>query len=581
MTSPAPRDRRLRRYVAVWVALGTTAGAMTAWWLTTAPWPPARTSTLGVFAVVVAAALVAQWPVLSVFAGDQTQQESLDEAAAVAAFALLTPAWAVVVMALGALFRESIERTQALKAAFNVATPVVGAAAGAATYDLLVGPSPFGLRGLGAATAALAVYITVNEAAFAGLRLRLALAESATAAFADGMARRAGTAFAAGAMGLIGAGLLVEVPLVAPLLVVPILLVRARMLQRRDADLARIVEHDRLHRTVAGASDAIALLDADARVEVFNPAFEAMTGVTQADARGAPLDDLIDLEPSGTTVDAGHGYRSVTTADGRQRTVLVERSPLEGPDGVVSGSVVVVRDVTSVTELERVRDDLVSRISHELRTPLATVSGYLETVLLRWDDLDDDDRRGLLERAHAAGGRLGRLLSTLLVHAGIERTDLATQRRRIDLVGTVREVVCERTADLAVSVASPDGPVEAFADPGHVGMIVTALLDNARTYGAPPVSIEVVADERDAVVRVRDRGQGVAPAFAEELFEPFTQSSTGSRRTAQGLGLGLAVARGLAHANGGGLTYLPERSDPGACFELRLPRRDDASHDEP
>jgi CheY-like chemotaxis protein len=119
-----------------------------------------------------------------------------------------------------------------------------------------------------------------------------------------------------------------------------------------------------------------------------------------------------------------------------------------------------------------------------------------------------------------------------------------------------------------VVVAADPVPVE--ADRARLEQVIDNLLDNAAKYSAPgsPVRVEVDRLEREAVLRVRDRGIGLAPDHLERIFEPFTQLG---ERPAGGLGLGLGLARGLVREHGGTIVARSAGLGQGSEFEVRLP----------
>jgi PAS domain S-box-containing protein len=573
---------QLRRYVGAWVAvavLGLVAAVIGS--VVPAPWPPTRVGEPWLLAVVAVVALVISLTPVHILSKDVEHHEIAEEASLVLAIVLLQPGWALMVVVGAAAVAEVIERRLLIKKLYNLANPTLASLAAVAVYDVLAPADPFGGPGIGVVATALLTYLAVNWVGLAGLTLRLGGATTWLQALRGGLEARGVIAVTTGAIGLVGAYLLVEAPLLAPLLAAPLVVVRHRVHQRRRTELARLEDHERLQRTVAGASDGIALLDEIGRVEVWNPAIARLTGVPRDAALARPVEDVLRLVDDRDAVVGLAGAdasepRVLVRADGQRRTVRIDVSPVGAPGGRSSASVLVVRDVTAEVELERMREDLVSRVSHELRTPLAAVEGLLETVIVRWDELTEDDRRLLLTRAHRASQRLSRLVATLLIHARIERTMLAASPTTVELGAAVEELLEELRETLPVEVEHrrTDG-VLVRTDPDHVTRIVSGLLENAATYGRPPIVVETGMDGDLGTVVVHDHGDGVPAGFEAALFTPFAQASTGLRRTAQGLGLGLPIARGLAEANGGSVTLEPSRI--GARFVLRLPLRTDAA----
>ncbi len=114
----------------------------------------------------------------------------------------------------------------------------------------------------------------------------------------------------------------------------------------------------------------------------------------------------------------------------------------------------------------------------------------------------------------------------------------------------------------------------ARGDPRRTEQVLINLLDNARKYGAPPVSVEAAARNGHVIVSVLDRGAGIPAERAAEVFERFAQLDQGATRTSSGVGLGLALARGYVEAQGGTIGY-EALSGGGSKFTFSLPLHSD------
>lgn len=212
-----------------------------------------------------------------------------------------------------------------------------------------------------------------------------------------------------------------------------------------------------------------------------------------------------------------------------------------------------------------------SMIAHEVRTPVFTIEGYASLAQQHLDPETDAtalDHLAVIQR-HAA--RLQRLVSKALLASKLESRSEAVQARDVPLASFLPRIV----ADLHVDDVAIEGETDlvVVADPDHLEQILGNYLANAHAYGRPPVWIDVEADrEADperggaAVIRVCDRGPGVARAFVPDLFRSFHRGGAGG----SGAGLGLSIARELAELNGGDAWYEPV-APTGSSFVVRLP----------
>jgi signal transduction histidine kinase len=200
--------------------------------------------------------------------------------------------------------------------------------------------------------------------------------------------------------------------------------------------------------------------------------------------------------------------------------------------------------------------------SHELRTPLASLMGELELLLMR--PRGEAEMRDAAARALEELGSLSRLVEALLTLARADAGGLPMQPAELDL-GEVVKRAAEPYEPLRPLRWELDS-TRVRADPLWVGRIVANLVDNACKF--TPEGGVVTVTVRGRSVEVRDSGPGVPSSEAERIFERFYRG-VGARAGTSGFGLGLPLAREIAHALGGELKLVP--SDSGAVFRLDLP----------
>jgi signal transduction histidine kinase len=223
---------------------------------------------------------------------------------------------------------------------------------------------------------------------------------------------------------------------------------------------------------------------------------------------------------------------------------------------------------------ERSRQAFLGTASHELRTPLALLQATVELMdeALAAPEPDVDSARRGAATAGRQTRRLARLATDLLDLSRLDG-DVALRREPLDLHEVAAALHAEfgaraREAGVVLELAG-DG-ARAVGDETAVARILGILLDNALRYGAAGgvVTTTVVADGDHAVVRVADRGAGLAPGEQARVFGRFERGAAGERTP--GFGLGLAIGRELAQRMGGDLQAVA--AERGACFALTLPR---------
>lgn len=203
----------------------------------------------------------------------------------------------------------------------------------------------------------------------------------------------------------------------------------------------------------------------------------------------------------------------------------------------------------------------VADAAHELRTPLAGVQAIADAVLA--PDLPAPERERLTLLLLRESRRAGRLVDDLLVLARLD-AGLELRREPVDLFElAATEVERARLLAPTPTVTLTGGPAPTTGDAQRLGQVLANLLDNARRHAHTRIEVHVTPGE----VLVTDDGPGVPAADQERIFDRLVRLD--EARTDGGAGLGLAIARGIAEAHGGALTYA---TDPGAgaTFRLRL-----------
>jgi two-component system sensor histidine kinase MtrB len=218
--------------------------------------------------------------------------------------------------------------------------------------------------------------------------------------------------------------------------------------------------------------------------------------------------------------------------------------------------------------LDAAKSQFVALAAHELRAPAAIVAGAAETLDARGARLSDEQRRPLLELVHDGARRLTALVDQLVDLSRLDAAAITLRAERLRLRSRVEQLVDavarERRGDVEVAIP-PE--LEAVADATAFDRILANLLANALRHGGAPIVVSAAGGE-DVVVVVEDRGGGVAAELVPRLFDRFTRGD--ERAPHGGAGLGLAIARAYARAQGGDLVYEPA-SPHGARFRLTVP----------
>lgn len=236
-------------------------------------------------------------------------------------------------------------------------------------------------------------------------------------------------------------------------------------------------------------------------------------------------------------------------------------------------------------ELDKMKQDFVSKVTHELRSPLTSIRGYLDFLIHRDAGalVPKQEQYLLIIKNNAI--RLGRFVDNLLDVAKIEAHRMELSREPIDLhrmaheMGVLFRPQCEaKTIQLITDI--PTGIPPAWADADRLDEIFTNLLSNAIKFTPAGGRITMRVEPKGALLEVviQDTGDGIPPEALPKIFDKFEQVRTGKRSPVQvkGTGLGLTIVKGLVEAHGGTI-WAESEVGRGSAFHFTLPIASDGA----
>ncbi len=233
-------------------------------------------------------------------------------------------------------------------------------------------------------------------------------------------------------------------------------------------------------------------------------------------------------------------------------------------------SIGVVVDVTERKQADELRDVFVGMLSHELRTPVTAIFGGSQ--LLRRPNLDEADRRGIIDDIVSESERLERLVENLLVLARAERHVVESGSDPVLVRPLMERILADkrrRWPDATIVLEAAAGLPPARCDEASFELVLRNLVSNALKYGDEgEILVRAALVDGDIEISVCDEGPGL-PDDPSRLFDLFYRTDT-ARRRAQGAGIGLYVVRALVES-AGGTTWARNRPEGGAEFGFRLP----------
>lgn len=260
--------------------------------------------------------------------------------------------------------------------------------------------------------------------------------------------------------------------------------------------------------------------------------------------------------------------------------------PVFGADGEVEAVAGTTRDVTDrkvmedeLRDADRRKDNFIALLAHELRNPLAPLRNGLQVLRLAGDDAEALSRaRDMMDRQLA---HMVRLIDDLLDISRINRNKMELRRERVALsdivasaVETVRPLIDEARHELSVTL--PGGPVYLNADLTRLAQVFSNLLTNSAKYTPQEGKIWITSERAGSgiTITVRDTGIGIPAESLACIFDMFSQVDRSIERDTGGLGIGLALVKGLVEMHGGTVKAASDGLGKGSTFTVSLPLLD-------
>lgn len=235
------------------------------------------------------------------------------------------------------------------------------------------------------------------------------------------------------------------------------------------------------------------------------------------------------------------------------------------------------RRAEQLAEADRRKDEFLAMLAHELRNPLGAISNALHVIKLQ-RDVDPSIRRAR-EVAERQVQHQVRMVDDLLDVSRINHGKIELRKTLLNLPQLVQDTTeLHRTSfaegGIQLVVDLPEHPIWAMADSIRLGQVIDNLLTNSRKFtprgGSTTVRL-ISESDSSALVQIADTGIGLDPEILAHLFEPFAQADRSLDRSRGGLGLGLALVRGLVELHGGEVWAESPGPQLGTTFTLRLP----------
>ncbi|WP_274964242.1 two-component system histidine kinase PnpS [Tepidanaerobacter syntrophicus] len=354
-----------------------------------------------------------------------------------------------------------------------------------------------------------------------------------------------------------------------------------RMAENLQETVGKLKEEtDKTRAVLASMAEGLIAVDQNCHVVMMNFAAEKLFKIRQEETLGKHLLEVLRNRELHDLINEVLKTRKGSTREIKintydERIFWINVVPIDKENNL--GAVAVMRDITELKRLEKMKSDFVSNVSHELKTPLTSISGFAET-LLDGAYKSEENCRYFLRIIKQETDRMTRLINELLYLSRIEKPDFSIPKRPVNIASVVNKAVklLQKNIDdkghlLNLRLPENLGPVT--GDEDSVLEIIINLLDNAIKYTPEGGNITVeIEDESDFIsISVADNGIGIAGDELERIFGRFYRVQGPGITSASGTGLGLAVVKHLVESLNGKIS-VESQLGKGSTFKVSLPK---------
>jgi two-component system sensor histidine kinase VicK len=329
-------------------------------------------------------------------------------------------------------------------------------------------------------------------------------------------------------------------------------------------------EKEKLGSILSNMSDGVVATDDMGKIIVMNRRAKQMLQIQEDDAMGIEIADLLGMtkENIGKYVMGEDNIAMIDLKLPDEEDLLKIRvtfTPIHRRGRGVTGTIIVLQDVTEQEKLEQSRKEFVANVSHELRTPLTSIKSYLEAL----DDGAIDDpqlSRRFVGVTRNETERMIRLVTDLLHLSRLDSKQAIISKEPTNVYNMLEDVADRfsfqlKQRSIEITISAQKGIHQVSLDPDQIDQVLDNLVSNAIKYTPDGGVIEISVrklNEEWIEISVEDTGIGIPKKDLNRIFERFYRVDKARSRSAGGTGLGLSIAREIVRAHGGAISLMSD-----------------------
>jgi two-component system phosphate regulon sensor histidine kinase PhoR len=332
-------------------------------------------------------------------------------------------------------------------------------------------------------------------------------------------------------------------------------------------------QRDKLKNIFNSLQEAVVLINKEGKIVLYNKSFEKLCKIT-------PIEDKLYCE-----VMLSYKFDEIIKKAFSEKKNLTEELNIEEKTYLVSCSnvseeelIVLLYDITSYKQLQKVKKEFVSDIVHELKTPLTSIKGFLETL---YEEINEPQQKRFVEIAIFNTNRLINIVNDLVTLSYLEKLEEEKNFSEIkfedvninavlnDIKDLFETKAKQKNLDFIIDVKTELKPIK--ADRFKIEQVVANLVDNAIRYTEKGyVKIKVEQDQFETKIIVEDTGIGIPKEYHERIFERFFVVDKARSKKTGGTGLGLAIVKHIVNLHRGKI-FVESSPNSGSKFIVILP----------
>ena len=358
-------------------------------------------------------------------------------------------------------------------------------------------------------------------------------------------------------------------------------------------------ERNKMEGILLSIAEGVLVGDNDGTLIIINDAGCEMLGLTQSDViLGKPISQFVADDGSKPfdpvireyhknmahylSVSNPHQYRNlpyINTVEVSGRTFNVILSSIRDKDEQSLGFVMIIRDITRETEIDRLKTQFISNVSHELRTPVTTIKSYVDTLFHHGDELDKETYHEFMATINQETDRLKKMVNDILDFSRLESPEVRLEMDYQDITPiinlTVQSVkVLASQKNLTVTTAIESNLPKIYMNSDSIERALRNLLSNAIKYtndgGRIKVKTELSNDTDEILVQVEDTGVGIPDEHIGRIWDRFYRVEN-DVHTIKGTGLGLHLVKLAIEEHHNGKVFAYSQVEKGSVIGFSIP----------